>query len=87
MALEKTIGKLDKYLERLGKGQASKIKSADLEKVEKKLLARKTALLAELQETSKDSKQSRLKAKISVVDEQLERAKWLSAKLSEMPET
>lgn len=87
MALEKTISKLDKYLARLSKGQASKIKPADLEKVETKLRAKKAALLAEMAETQKPSKKERFKAKISVVDEQLERAQWLATKLSETTET
>ena len=83
MGLEKSIQKLDKYLERLNKGKASKIKPEDLAKVERKLKTKLEMLSAELEETQKASKKERLVGKLSVVNEQLERARWLSEKLSE----
>ncbi|SHJ71053.1 hypothetical protein SAMN05444000_11211 [Shimia gijangensis] len=82
MGLEKSIQKLDKYLERLSQGKAKKIKPSDLAKVERKLQAKKELLTAELEEAQKTSKKERLAGKLSVVNKQLERANWLRQKLS-----
>ena len=84
MGLEKSIQKLDKYLDRLSKGKAKKIKPEDLAKVERKLEVKKQMLKVELAEAQKASKKERLEGKLVVVDEQLERARWLSQKLSAM---
>lgn len=81
MGLETTIEKLDKYLDRLQQGKAKKIKPSHLAKVERKLKAREEMLLAELDETRKDSKRDRLKGKLALVREQLERADWLRRQL------
>jgi len=82
MGLEKTVQKLDKYLNRLSKGKAKKIKPADLAKVERKLLAKKHMISAELVECQKPSKLTRLKRKMAIVDQQLERAAWLRDQLT-----
>lgn len=84
MGLEKSIQKLDKYRDRLSKGKAKKIKPEDLAKIERKLLAKKQMLTAELAEAHKDSKKQRLEGKLGVVNEQLSRVNWLSDKLSEL---
>lgn len=82
MGLGKSIEKLDDYYSRLKKGKAKKIKSPHVEKVIKKLKAKEKALKDEFASTEKDGKKSRLKQKLAIVSEQIERANWLLQKVS-----
>ena len=77
MALKKSIGKLDAYYERLNNDKAEKIKIGHVEKVIGKLKSKEKSLIAELDDTSKDSKKKRLEGKLAIVREQIKRAKWL----------
>ncbi|WP_420410782.1 hypothetical protein [Roseibium sp.] len=81
MGLGKSIEKLDDYYGRLERGKVEKIKSAHVEKVIAKLHSKEKALKSDLAECSKDSKKKRLKSKLSIVSEQLERANWLLKKV------
>lgn len=82
MGLESVIEKLDKYFKRFDKGKAQKIKPAHVEKVIDKLEAKADLLRAELAETEKESKKSRLERKLDMVREQQKRARWLKKELS-----
>lgn len=81
MGLGKSIEKLDDYSSRLKKGKARKIKPAHVEKVIGKLKAKEKSLKGEIISTGKDGKKSRLKQKLAIVSEQLERANWLLQKV------
>ena len=83
MGLESSIEKLDKYFDRLRQGKAKKIKPSHLEKIAQKLKTKEKSLLDELAETEKESKQERLKVKLSLIREQQDRAKWLEEQLKE----
>lgn len=82
MKIQMSIGKLNKYFDRLDKGKAEKIKPAHVEKVIGKLETRKSLLLAEYERTVKESKKERLKGKLAFVDEQIDRAAWLLEKIT-----
>ncbi|QGX99057.1 hypothetical protein EI983_12575 [Roseovarius faecimaris] len=81
MGLHKTVEKLDEYLKRLDQGQVQKIKPSHVEKVIRKLEAKKALLLDELAETGKPDKRERLQAKLGIVHDQLERAHWLQGEI------
>lgn len=83
MDVERSTEKLDKYYKRLNEGKAKKIKPSHVEKVIRKLQAKEKLLLEEIEETSKDTKLSRLKRKLARVGEQQERARWLLDKISD----
>ncbi|MCB1348039.1 MAG: hypothetical protein R3D80_13345 [Paracoccaceae bacterium] len=82
MGLEKSTEKLDKYYKRLKKGDAQKIKPEHVEKVIGKLQAKEKSLLADIEETSKETKKTRLQRKLDMIREQQDRAKWLHDKIS-----
>ena len=82
MGLQSAVEKLDKYFKRLGQGEAQKIKPNHVEKVIRKLEAKKAKLLDELADTRKPDKQKRLQGKLDTVDAQLERAHWLQQQIS-----
>ncbi|TRD22994.1 hypothetical protein [Palleronia caenipelagi] len=84
MGIESTIEKLDKYSERLKKGKVSKIKPSHVDKMIRKLEAKEQLLLEELAEAGKDTKRERLERKLALVREQLDRAKWLKEKISNL---
>ncbi len=81
MALSKSIEKLKKYYARLEAGKAKKIKPSHVEKVMRKLEANEQKLLEEISNTTKTSKKKRLKQKLETTRNQLDRAKWLHAKI------
>ncbi len=81
MKLTKSIKKLDKYSHRLKSGKAQEIKPKHVEKVIKKLTAKKQLLNEEFAEATKSSKQERLKGKLLMIEEQLGRADWLMGKI------
>lgn len=84
MELESAIEKLDKYFKRLGKGKAQKIKPAHVAKVVRKLAAKEKLLVDELSDTEKESKKHRLERKLEMVREQMDRARWLEKKITNL---
>ncbi|MFN7002755.1 MAG: hypothetical protein ACK4NW_04895 [Roseinatronobacter sp.] len=80
MAQAKLAEKLGDYFARLGEGRAHKIKPADVEKVIAKLQARHAALVASLAE--KPEQDTRLAAKIHVIEDLMARAEWLLAQIT-----
>jgi len=83
MDLSKSTEKLDKYYDRLNKGKTQKIKPSHVEKVIRKLSAKREMLEAERAESKKASKKTRLEGKIATASEQIDRATWLLNKISE----
>lgn len=83
MGLESATEKLDKYLKRLEKGKAQKIKPDHVEKVARKLKAKADALQAEIADTDNPDKLHRLQRKLKLVQEQLDRASWLQGKIGD----
>lgn len=83
MQLTTSIEKLDKYFKRLENGKAQKIKAAHVEKVIGKMEKKEEALRAEIDDAKKDDKKKRLKRKLKTTREQIERAKWLLAKVDD----
>ncbi|WP_139257542.1 hypothetical protein [Natronohydrobacter thiooxidans] len=81
MAHGKLADRLGEYFARLGKGQAHKIKPADVEKVIAKLRDRHGALVAEMEAKPED--EARIAAKISAAEDLLARAEWLRAQLAQ----
>ncbi|WP_136440671.1 hypothetical protein [Pacificoceanicola onchidii] len=81
MGLENAVEKLDKYFKRLEKGKAQKIKPDHVQKVRRKLEAKAQRLTLEIADTPKDDKKTRLRQKLALVHEQLERAAWLQDRI------
>ncbi len=81
MAHEKLAEKLGDYFARLGAGKAHKIKRSDVERVLKKLHARRQKLVDDA--ALKPEQSARLAQKISSADTLIARAEWLLAELSE----
>jgi uncharacterized protein YlxW (UPF0749 family) len=77
MGLKKYAAKLDDYFERLKEGKAEKIKKSHVDKVIRKLEAKKLQLAEEIEETSKESKKARLERKMLIAGEHLKRAEML----------
>ncbi len=82
MGVRKFVEKINDYQQRLENKTAKKIKKSDVEKVMRKHEAKRDELEAELKSASKKSKRERLKTKLKVVDEQIERATWLLNEIS-----
>jgi len=83
MELERAIEKLDKYFKRFDNGKAQKIEPAHVEKVIRKLETKAELLRAEIAETEKEAKKTRLERKLDTLREQKERAHWLMDQISE----
>lgn len=77
MGLRKLVEKVADYNERLERGQASKIKPSDVQKVLTKLHKKKDELKAEIASSESADKSNRLQRKLGIVSEQIERAEWL----------
>ncbi len=77
MGVKKYTEKLNDYYARLDQNKAKKIKKSHVEKVMRKLEAKRLQLLDDLSSTEKPSKTERLTTKLKVADEQIERAHWL----------
>ena len=82
MELQSSTEKLDKYYKRLAKGKTQKIKPAHVEKVMGKLQKKEVALRAEIDDATKGDKKKRLKRKLKLTQEQIQRAKWLLEKVA-----
>ena len=81
MGLRSIVKRLGKYQERLAEGKAEKIKPRHIKKAIEKLMAKETQLAVELQDATKPEKRKRLEHKISVIHEQIDKAKWLEQKI------
>ena len=81
MGLKSIVKRLDKYQERVAEGKAEKIKPQHIKKAIEKLMAKETQLVVELQDATKPEKRKRLEHKISVIHEQIDKAKWLEQKI------
>ena len=81
MGLKSIVKRLDRYQERLAEGKAEKIKPRHIKKAIEKLMAKETQLAVELQDAAKPEKRKRLEPKISVIHEQIDKAKWLEQKI------
>ena len=77
MGIKKCSEKLNEYFERLDNKKADRIKKSHVEKVIRKLEAKRDQLTADRDSASKPSKKERLQSKINVANEQIERANWL----------
>ncbi len=77
MGVSAIAEKLNKYQKRLSKGKADKIKPEHIEKAIEKLVVKKEELTAELQDVTKPEKRERIEKKLSTIQKQIERAKWL----------
>jgi len=82
MALAKSMEKLKKYYARLEAGKAKKIKPSHVEHVIRKLTAKESSLLREIEAVKKPSKKERLQKKLETTREQIDRARWLMDEIS-----
>ncbi|MHA6265221.1 hypothetical protein ACXYMO_18615 [Arenibacterium sp. CAU 1754] len=77
MGLKKLGEKIAEYKERLEHGKASQIKPNHVEKTLEKLRKRSGELEAEIATTENPDKKVRLKKKLEIAIQQIERAEWL----------
>ncbi len=77
MGLKKLAEKLSDYKARLERGKAKKIKPDHVQKVLEKLRKKSSELEAEIALEDKEEKKARLRRKLSVAREHMERAEWL----------
>lgn len=77
MGVQKFVEKINDYQKRLEQKKAKKIKKSHVEKILRKLEAKRDELSSDLGSAEKSTKKDRLKTKLKVVDAQIERAKWL----------
>ena len=77
MGLKKLAEKLSDYNARLERGKAKKIKPDHVQKVLEKLRKKSSELEAEIALEDKEEKKARLRRKLSVAREHMERAEWL----------
>jgi len=77
MGLKKLAGKLVDYKQRYERGQAEKIKPKHVSKVMDKLTKKVSDLEAEISSAKSADKQARLKTKLKIAREHVERAEWL----------
>lgn len=82
MALAKTMEKLQKYYARLEAGKTKKIKPDHVGRVIAKLAAKERSLLREIASAQKPSKKERLRQKLVMTREQIDRARWLMKEVS-----
>lgn len=83
MGLKKSTEKLNNYFGRLRQEKTQKIKPSHVEKVLTKLRAKESDLLEEIEKSHKESKTERLKSKLRVVREQINRGEWLMQEISD----
>lgn len=77
MGLKKPAEKLSDYNARLDQGKAKKIKPDHVQKILEKLRKKSPQLEVEIAREEKEDKKARLRRKIGVTREHVERAKWL----------
>ena len=77
MGLKALAEKLVDYQHRLDHGKASKIKPSHVRKVLAKLQAKAVALEADIATAKTEEKKGRLRKKLTIAQDQIERAQWL----------
>jgi septal ring factor EnvC (AmiA/AmiB activator) len=77
MGLKKLSGKIAEYNKRLKQGKVSKIKPDHVEKVLKKLKKKSDDLGNEISQTKRTDKKARLKKKLDIANQYIERAEYL----------
>lgn len=82
MGLTKLAEKVADYNERLERGKVSEIKPSHVEKVLEKLRKKSADLEVEITSTTNADKKSRLKRKLGIAREHIERAEWLLKKIT-----
>ncbi len=82
MGLKRLAEKVAEYDERLERGKASQIKPSHVTKVLEKLRKKRAELEAEIATTKSADKKDRLKRKLGIACEQIERAEWLLGEIS-----
>ena len=82
MVLRKTTHKLDDYFARIGQPDAPRVKPTDVASILAKLHSKEAELLRALEETQKEDRQKRIRAKLQVVREQIRRGALLRDKLT-----
>lgn len=82
MGLKKLSAKVADYFERLEQGYAARVKPSHVRKVLDKLHKKEASLAAEIAATGDETKAERLKRKLEIVREHIERAKYLLEQLS-----
>ena len=85
MGLTKSGEKLDSYFKRLEDGKAAKIEPAHVKKVIVKLQAKQALLKEEIATVKKPSKRERVESKLSIAEDQIQRAEWLLQKIESDP--
>ena len=82
MGLKRLAEKVAEYNERLERGKASKIKASHVRNILEKLRKKSAELEAEIATTKNDDKKERLKRKLGIANEQIERAEWLLGEIT-----
>ncbi len=82
MGLKRLAEKVAEYNERLERGKASKIKASHVRNILDKLRKKSAELEAEIATTKNDDKKERLKRKLGIANEQIERAEWLLGEIT-----
>jgi len=82
MGIKKLAAKVADYKDRLDRGKASKIKPDHVAHVLEKLRKKEAALKLELAAAKNSDSKNRLTRKISVAQEQINRAEWLLSKIA-----
>jgi hypothetical protein len=77
MGLKKLASKVAEYDNRLAQGKAEQIKPDHVENVLKKLRKKTADLEAEIAATGNDDKKVRLRRKLAIARQHVERAEWL----------
>lgn len=73
--------KVAEYNDRLAQGKVEKIKPDHVRKVRKKLQKKTADLEAEMASTGNEDKKVRLKRKLAIAREHIQRAEWLLDKV------
>jgi len=82
MGLKTLANKVVEYDARLARGKADEIKPEHVRKVLGKLEKKTADLKAEIASTEKEDKKARLKRKLAIAQEHVERAEWLLDKIT-----
>jgi len=82
MGLKKLADKVADYKDRLKRGKASKIKPDHVKKVLEKLRKKVGDLESDITSTKNVDKKARLKRKLGIAREHVERAEWLMKKIN-----
>lgn len=83
MVIRKTTAKLDDYLDRLGHPEAKRVQPSHVARILAKLRSKEADLLDEIAGTDNTNRAERLRAKLTIVREQIRRGVFLMDRLSE----